>query len=420
MKSVLSNGSFLKIWSGQLVSQIGDKFYAIALAVWIVDKTGSPRTMAVFLVASMLPGLLAGPYTGALADRWNRRTIMIAADLARAAVVLGVSLLSAAGSLGIPHVVAAAVAISLASAFFSPALAASLPRIVGEKKVGEANALSQLGGGITTVLGPACGAIVLGFLGYEAVFAVNAASFLVSGILVALSRVPLETEKARKGGLAASIAEGMRFAWRDRGIVVVFALIMLAHFCMGGLSVALPFLAKSLIGSGARNLGFLEASLGAGMTVGAITAAALAGRTKSRGLFLAFALMGAGLAAAGFLETARVVDLLPYLACSAGIGASVATAATFWTTILQKGTPNALRGRVFGLSTTLGNASLPVGIALTGFALDRISFGTLFGPGGAVLFLTALLLTFAGRRTASEVKDAAFKAGKCQAGNEGN
>ncbi len=391
MKRVLANKNFLRIWAGQLISQIGDKFYAIALAVWIVEKTGSPQTMAAFLIASMLPGLLAGPFFGALVDRWNRKTIMISADSARAAVVAWITILHASGSLGLWHVFLAAAVISLASAFFSPALAASLPRVVGEESVGETNALSQLGGGITTVLGPACGALVLGFLGYEAVFAVNAASFVVSGILVAFSRVPRGAEKTSRGGLAASVSEGMRYAWHSQGTIVVLATVALAHFFMGGLSVALPFLAKTITGSGARNLGFLEASLGAGMTAGSLVAAGLAGRTKRRGLFFALALMGAGLAAAGLLETARIVSVMPYLACSAGIGAAVATAAIFWTTILQRGTPDELRGRVFGLSTALGNASLPVGMALTGFALDRIRFGALFGPGGAVLVLTALL-----------------------------
>ncbi len=398
MRSVLRNKSFLKICSGQLVSQVGDKFYAIALAVWIVDKTGSPMAMAAFLVASMLPGLLAGPFFGALADRWNRKTIMIAADLARAAAVAWITILHTFGGLGILHVVAAALAISLASAFFSPALAASLPRVVGEESIGEANALSQLGGGITTVLGPACGALVLGFLGYEAVFAVNAASFVISGVLISFSRVPQGAERTSKTGLAASVSEGIRYAWRNQGIVVVLATVTLAHFFMGGLSVALPFLARTVTGSGARNLGFLEASLGAGMTIGSLIAAGPAGRTNSRGLFSALALMGACLAAAGFLESGRVASILPFLACSAGIGAAVATAAIFWTTILQRGTPDELRGRVFGLSTALGNASLPVGMALTGFALDRLRFGALFGPGGTFLVLTVFLLALSRRR----------------------
>jgi MFS family permease len=202
--TVLSNRNFTRIWSGQIVSQTGDKFYAIALAVWIVEKTGSPALMAALLIASTVPGLIMGPFAGALVDRWNRKTVMIAADVLRAAVAAGVAILAALGILQVWEVAGAAVAISTASAFFSPALSASLPGVVGDEKLGEANSLSQLGGGVTNVLGPACGAIVLSFLGYPAVYAVNAASFVVSACLVALSSVPPSQGTAPKGRLTTS------------------------------------------------------------------------------------------------------------------------------------------------------------------------------------------------------------------------
>jgi DHA3 family macrolide efflux protein-like MFS transporter len=390
--TVLSNRSFARIWSGQLISQIGDKFYAIALAVWIVEKTGSPALMAALLIASTLPGLIIGPFAGALVDRWNRKTLMITADILRAVVVAGVAILARFGILAVGEVVGAAAVISIASAFFSPALSASLPGVVGDGELGEANSLSQLGGGITNVLGPACGAVVLGFLGYPAVYAVNAASFVVSGCLVALSRVPSNESTAAKGRLTASVAEGARFVRKNGSVLAVLAVVMLVHFGMGGLLVALPFLAKSLNGSAARNLGYLEAFLGVGMIAGSIAVSRMSTVAREGRLYAVLVSLGAALCAAGVLETANVLSILPFLVFSAAIGTGIAAAASAWTTILQRETPDALRGRIFGISMTLGNASLPLGMALCGFVLDRVRFGMIFGPGGIALILMGILL----------------------------
>jgi MFS transporter, DHA3 family, macrolide efflux protein len=397
-QGVLSNGSFLRVWSGQLVSLVGDRFYAIALAVWIVERTGSSRIMAALLIAAILPGLLIGPFAGALADRWNRKAVMIAADLARAAAVSGVALLCATGLLAPWMAITAAAALSLASAFFSPALLASLPRIVDGPSLEEANSLSQLGGGLTSVLGPACGAAVLALAGYAAVFWINAASFLVSAGLVAVSRVPSDRGAAGPSGLGASVAEGMRHVARSPDIVLTLSVVTLAHFAVGGLSVALPFLARSLAGAPAANLGWLEAVQGAGLAAGSIILSRTGARKGTRMLFGALAAIGVGMGTAGLLEAAGARLLALYLGCSLAVGAAVAAAAASWTTILQRGTPDALRGRVFGISTTIGAAFVPVGMGLAGAALDGIGFGALFAPVGAGLVLAGLLFAAASGR----------------------
>ncbi len=395
MKSALSNPGFVKIWTGQLISQIGDKFYAIALAVWIADGRGTPLVMAAFLIASMVPGLLMGPAAGALADRRSRKAVLIAADLVRAAVVAGVSILYAAGLLQVWEVMTAAAAISAASAFFNPALSAALPGVVGEEALGEANSLSQIGGGATMVLGPACGALVLGFLGYEAVFLFNAVSFLASAALIAFTRIPRAGRGAAGAGIGESIAEGLRFMRKNRAIVSKLAVVALAHLFVGGLSVALPFLARSIGGSSAVNLGFLEALMGAGMVGGSVAVSRVAGKLGDRSPSAVLSAAGGGICAMGILEAAGVAPIAPFLAFAAVIGASIAVAAAAWTTGLQRNTPDALRGRVFGFSTMLGNASLPVGMALAGLALDRVRICYFLMPWGGLAVLAGLLLILA-------------------------
>jgi MFS transporter, DHA3 family, macrolide efflux protein len=394
MGGALANQGFRRIWIGQLVSQIGDRFYAIALALWISDGRGGPAAMAAFLVASTLPALLVGPLAGALADRWSRKGVMISADAIRAAIVAAMAALYSAGALEVWEVVAAAALVSLASAFFNPALSASIPRIVGEASLGEANSLSQLGGGITGVLGPAFGAAVLGFLGYGAVFAFNSASFLVSAALIAASGAP-RSPREPGAALGRSIGEGLGFTLRSGTIRTTLAAVAIAHFGMGGLSVAVPFLARSIDGQAAANLGLIEAMMGAGIVAGSIGMSRLAKKVSGSLPFAALSALGAAFLVLGLLRYAGIADVAPYLAGSAGAGLCVAAAAAAWTTCLQRGTPDQLRGRVFGLSSTLGNASLPLGMTAAGFILDRAPLWAFLAPLGACMVAAGAALAAA-------------------------
>ena len=198
MKTPLLNRNFSLIWTGQFISQIGDRFYGIALAWWILAKTDSPSIMGFYMMASALPGLAIVPLAGSFVDRWNRRTILVTMDLIRGGAVLAVALLSAAGSLLLGHVFAAGVVISLASAFFNPAAAAMLPRLVEGPDLPRANALNQLISGTSMVLGPAAGAAAIGLAGYTAVFLLNGVSFLISGALIVLLRAGFRPSGDRK------------------------------------------------------------------------------------------------------------------------------------------------------------------------------------------------------------------------------
>lgn len=398
MVGALANPGFRRIWIGQLVSQIGDRFYAIALALWISDGRGGPAAMAAFLVASALPALLVGPLAGALADRLSRKAVMIRADAVRAAIVASVAALYSAGKLEVWEVVVAAALVSLASAFFNPALSASIPRIVGEANLGEANSLSQLGGGITGVLGPAFGAVVLGLLGYGAVFAFNAASFLASAALIAASGAPSSASE-RGTALGRSIGEGLGFTLRNKAVLATLAAVAVAHFGMGGLSVAAPFLARSIDGQAAANLGLIEAMMGAGIVAGSIGMSKLVKKVSGSLPFAALSALGAAILVLGLLRYAGIAGVAPYLAGSAGAGLSVAAAAAAWTTCLQRGTPDQLRGRVFGLSSTLANASLPLGMTAAGFVLDRAPLWAFLAPLGACMAAAGAAIAMAIRRS---------------------
>ena len=151
------NKNFAFLWLGKIVSQLGDKFYAIALAWWILQKTNSPSIMGFFLLISVLPGILLGFLTGALTDRWQRKTMLVVTDIIRGCLVLDIAYLSMANTLEIWHVFLIGFCLSLATAFFEPAVQAIIPEIVEKENLTKANGMSQMVGGICTVAGPLLG-----------------------------------------------------------------------------------------------------------------------------------------------------------------------------------------------------------------------------------------------------------------------
>ena len=391
--NILINRNFTLIWIGQLISQIGDKFYAIALAWWILQKSNSPSIMGLFMAASVLPGLLLGPVAGGLIDRGNRKTIMVAADFLRGALVLAAALLSCRGSLQIWHIFGVGVIISMATAFFNPTVATVLPRIVPPDNLTRANALSQLVSGFTTVLGPIAGAGVMAFAGLGAVFLTNGVSFFVSGGLIMLLDRNLRPLRRAEAGLAADIGAGLHFVIKSRKVLIILMVICLAHLYVGSLAVAMPFLARQLAGKGVRNLGLLETAIGAGMML-----SALALNRKKRQhigdawLFTAMMLMGVSLIVASLIIALGVDAVAPFMGLTALVGLAVAVASVYWQSLLQANVPNAMAGRVFSIAGTLGNATLPMAYMVFGILLGSFSLSAILGFCGAGLVTVCYIL----------------------------
>jgi MFS family permease len=396
MRLFISRNFFL-LWSGQVVSQIGDSFYMIALAWWLLEKTGSTAAMGLFLVASTLPEMLLGPFAGGFADRFNRKVIIVAADILRGLVVLTVTLLQVLDALAVWHCFVAAVLLSIGTAFFNPTLMAVIPQVVERDELPRANALSQMVSGGAKVLGPVAGAAFVSIAGYGPVFLVNALSYLVSALLEGFLSLPdgstMKEEKMLQG-----LKEGIRFILRSREVLVIILVIALVHVFFGSLSVSAPFLARSLNGNGVQNLGYLEGMIGGGMVLGAVLIHLKKANSRSCSLFTAVVVAGLCFVTLGIINSTGLKDKLPYLAVFLLIGFSVATASVYWRSLLQVQVPNEMAGRVFGVCTTVANLSLPLSFGTFGALLTHFSIAVTLTSCGTGLVAAALILMLYYRR----------------------
>ncbi len=394
------NRNFMLLWIGRIISQIGDKFYAIALAWWILQKSNSPSIMGFFLLTSVLPGIILGFYAGVLTDRLRRKNILIITDILRGVLILILTYLSWGGFLIIWQVFVIGFLMSVVTAFFDPAIQAFTPDIVEHEKLPKANGLNQMVGGACTFIGPLMGAISVSILGVTSVFFVNGVSYFLSALLTAFVHI----ERTRKHSsenqkIWTDMKEGVSFIKNRKQIKLVLMVIAVVHFFIGGLTVAIPFLARYLNGSGVNNLGYLEMMLGIGLFAGAIIISLRKKPLITVKFLLEFiTLVGSCLIIVSMMILLNFRSVLIYMPVLAIIGVSIAGASVFWQSLLQYYTPKEMMGRIFGLSALIGNTTLPVAYGIFGVLLNYSSVMIMMAINGFCLVFITFVIKHQGKR----------------------
>lgn len=394
----LINRNFRLLWFGQLISQLGDKAYNIALMWWLFEKTKSPFFISSFLVASMLPELIFGPVAGVYIDRWNKKKILVISDFVRGVVVLALAALYQLNLLEIWHIYIAALSISLCSALFNPTTMSVIPIIVERSELQRANALSQMVAGAMSIIGPLLGASSVALIGYVGVLLFNGLSYIISGVGEAFLRIhTIETQT--KESVLASLMQGVHYIWTDVRVSVIVVVIAIVHVFVGSIVVIMPFVANSLGGNGINNLGVLQAAMGVGMIVGAVYISKYVHKKFNESyLFYAIICMGVGILTIGTLQLINVYLIALYAMVYTVIGLCVAIASVFWRTIAQLCVPEEMTGRVFSVFSTTGNISLPISIGAFGVFLNYMNSALLFSVAGVCLILIGIVLLYKNQR----------------------
>jgi MFS family permease len=362
-----TNADFRKLWSAQLISLGGDWFTTVALLGLVLDLTGSALNAGMILAASILPQFLLAPLAGSFADRFDRRRLMVATDLLRIVLALGMLLVRSPGTVWIGLLCMAGM--SSLSAFFQPASGASLPNLVAPEDLAAANTLTSASWGTMLAVGAALGGVVAGTLGREAAFLIDAASFLVSALLILRIRAGFSQARAPgqiPAGTGHSIREG--FAYARSNSLVLALLASKGGFGLGvGVVALLPVFATDFFAAGDQGIGILFAARGVGALLGPFLAIRYV-RDSDRRLLIApaasigtYGLCYLVLAAAPNLAVAAAIAVVAHL----GGGAQWVLSSYG----LQRMVPDHVRGRILALD--LGLVSLT--IALSSLAAGRLA-----------------------------------------------
>jgi MFS family permease len=368
------NRNFRLLYIGQTISQLGDWFNTVAVYALLLDLTGSATAVAWMLIVQMLPIALVGPLAGVVVDRLNRRRIMMAADLLRGCVILGLLLVRRADQVWIAYVVTA-LAVT-AQAFFEPARTATIPNVTSADELLPANALSSATWSAMLAIGASVGGLVTAAFGRNVAFAVNAASFFVSCVFIASTRYDSTPPvRARLKGWAAltgasDLADGVRYI-RASSHVAALMFVKAGWGLAGGILLLLTIFGQRVFpvgGSAAAGIGVLYGARGIGAALGPILLRFILGQKPSalrRAIGPAYFVIGvfyAALSGAPGLFTAAACVLLAHF------GGSILW--VFSTVLLQMEVPDAFRGRVFAAELALVTLTSSASSYLTGHALD--------------------------------------------------
>ncbi|CQR52701.1 MFS transporter [Paenibacillus riograndensis] len=394
MKKIKINPNLSLLLSGQLISQIGDKFYALALAYWVLQTTGSPSLTGLVLFFSMAPAIITGLFSGGIIDFFNRKKLMVNIDIIRGLVVSIVAISYYAGALNMPIIITAQVILSICSAFFDPTVQAVIPQIVEKGELISANARSQFVSGVSLVVGPLLGGICAAWLGYGFIFSFNAFSFFVAAFLAAsLVIKPVTYTEPSKKKIRENIQEGYKYIFKNRSIILIVTVVAILHFFVGSVQVIMPVFALTLKGNGAQNLGIIESFYGTGVIVtGFILSLTSINGQEKKYMYGGIGFIGLVYMVFGILSNSGVDEVLPYFFIFFAMSSAVVVISTCYRAILQQMVENEMSGRVFGIIGAVGNFTYPVAMLLFGIMLEWFKYGLLLMFCGSIVIVLGLAL----------------------------
>ena len=405
--------AFRLLWFAQIASLFGDWFNVIASSTLLAQLTGAGAALGGLFAIRMLGSFFASPLAGVLADRYNRKRILIATDLLRATVVLGLLLVRE------PHHVwllflLTAVQVGISGVFF-PVRVAILPEVASRRLLGPANALSSATWSTMLAIGAAAGGLFAGVFGIPAAFVLDAATYLVSALLLArmpyaANHVPSATVGGTRLGATlragtAEYTESLRYLWRHRRVLVVTLQKSFLSFFFSGFQVASVAIAGTtfpLGQAGGTTVGLLFAAGGVGSGLGPLVVQPLL-RGRQQPLRVAM-LAGYLLMSAALALAAPLASLTSVLVGSALRSVGAGLVWVFSTQLLLETVPDALRGRViateYAAMTLLGAA----GSACAGMGLEISTISAVVWVLAALALVPALHWAAYGVRRASETR----------------
>ena len=376
---------FFTVWTGQQLSWIGSAVAGFALVWWLTEATGSATMLAVGTLLTVLPGIVLGPFAGALVDRWNRRLVMLVADSVVAMFSAWLAVLFWSGAIQIWHVYVIMFVRSVGGAFHWPAMTASTTLMVPKDRLDRVAGLNQTIGGAVNVISPPLGAFLLSILPLHAIMAIDVltAAFAIAPLFFVHIPQPEKTalqEAQVKPTLKADMRAGLRYVVGWPGLLGVCLLATLLNFSITPAMSLMPLLVTDHFGGEALQLGWLNSAWGVGLALGGLLLSAWGG-FKKRVVTVLLGIIGLGV---GVL----VVGLTPATIFPLALGAlffgavmnALCNGSAF--ALLQQVVAPEMQGRVFALVMTVCNMATPFSLVIAGPLADAVGVRALYVAGG--------------------------------------
>lgn len=381
MNQKLLSRDFTLVVIGQIISLFGNAIIRFALPLYLLNLTGSSALYGTVTACAFIPAILLSPIGGIVADRVNKRNIMVILDFFTAAVILAFSLLMNGANLVVLLTITLMLLYGIAGAY-QPSVQASIPALVGQNRFMEANSVINTVSSFASLTGPVLGGILYSACGLKPVLLVCMVCFTLSAVMEIFIKIPFQKQDL-KGGVwktaKADFAESIRFIRRDKAVIGKALLVVcgINLFLAAMIVVALPYLVTEVLNLEAsranRLYGFAEGALAAGGLFGGIGAGLFADRLKihkSGNLVIACAACVFPMGVSLLLFSSGMVNYIVITLCCFGVMTFSAMFTVQMMSFMQRETPQNLIGKVIAVVLTVSMCAQPVGNALYGVLFE--------------------------------------------------
>ncbi|MCY6354256.1 MFS transporter [Clostridium sp. ZS2-4] len=409
--------NMLLLLFGRLVSLFGSYIYNFAISLYVLKTTGSGTTFATAMVFGTVPRIIFGPIAGVIADKLDRKKMVVVMDILSGIIVISLFTAAAVDTLRLPYIYAASFLLSTCSTFFDIPFRASIPNIVDDKNLMRINSLSDAISSIAQIGGPFLGGLVFSLIDIKLFLLVNSISFIISGITEVFidfnfnkpkqekeknNDMENETTNLIRGSFFSQFNEGLRFLKFKKALFILsmFLVILNFLFVLGSI-VPYSYILVKVVGVSESQFGILEAIFPVGMLLGAAILSILPEREK-KFKTLIFSLLITEICIL-FIGIPIIPNLMVFNTLTYFIfymidffilGIAIAIVNIPLTVMIQRETPDDLRGRIQSLIETISGILTPFAMILSGVLLDLLPSYILPISAGVVLLIFTLYMGF--------------------------
>ncbi|QWG71706.1 MFS transporter [Bacillus mycoides] len=396
-KVKIATRNIILMMIGKMTSLLGAGIYTFAMGLYVLKTTGSGMGFATTLICGSIPRMICGPIAGAVADRVNRKWLVIGTDLLSSLTMLIMFILATIFGPSILFIYVSAALLSICASFYSVALTSSIPNLVDEGRIQKASALNQTASSLSNILAPIIGGVVFGFFSIKTFFLLNSITFFLAVIVqlfIVFDLYKKELAESKEHFLT-SIKEGFSYVKRQHEIYGLMKIAVGVNFFASALFVSLPYIIIKNLHLSSKQLGVVEGMLAVGMLIGAIVLSVRKEvnnpfRSVYIGLFL-FAGLSLCTVFPLLVIIPKVASFIYYITFMILTGISMMVVNIPMQVHMQKTTDPNYLGRVFGLLETISTAIAPLGMIVYGLLLDMLPTSIVMMTLGGGLLLVVLV-----------------------------
>lgn len=393
--------------SSKTISIFGTSLFNFALGLYVLKLTGSPLSFAITLMLGVIPMIVIFPFAGVIADKVNKKTMVVTMDFLSGIMLLTVFSISYLYQLNLLLIYTTTFLLTLFTTFFAVGLEAAKPNVVSKQRLMSINSISKSIDSLGTVLGPLLGGVVYGLVDIKLFIFANAISFILSGCLLLLMDFHFnvtEVQQNVKIHIYEDMKDGFRYLVQRKRIMKLFVILIAINFFTGyAITVPLPYIVTAVLELSSRDLGIIQSSMPIGMLVGALLVKYIIARIPYHKLLkaisncLSLKMMLLGLPTwLEVLQFSNQFYMIYYCCIMFLIGTTIALIDIPMAYMMQTEIPDEYRGRVMSIGISIAKIMLPVAMLLSGYLLVLVPAYILPISGG-LLYLFINIRMNAGR-----------------------